>query len=117
MGTKAEPGRFDGYGKAEDNEPIFCLIGRDPAALLAATAKADAGTAARAKDASARVALTFKSDPVSTRYALKGYAFRQSPSDVSASSWIQYDPGKPVTMEIPNWNRLLPGISIAPPAA
>jgi hypothetical protein len=92
-------------------------IGRDPAALLAATAKADADTAAREKDASARVALTFKPDPASTRNALKGYAFRQSPSEVSASSWIQYDPAKPVTIEIPNWNRLLPDISIAPPAA
>lgn len=32
MGTKAEPGRFDGYGKAEPDEPIFTLLGRDPAA-------------------------------------------------------------------------------------
>lgn len=92
-------------------------IGRDPAALLGATAKADADTVARAKSLSARVPLTFKQDPGSTSYALKGYAFRQSPSDVSASSWIQYDPAKPVTTEIPNWNRLQPDVSIAPPAA
>ncbi|MBS0282749.1 MAG: M14 family metallopeptidase [Proteobacteria bacterium] len=92
-------------------------VGRDPAALLAATAKADADTVQRAQDASARVALTFKPDPVSTPFALKGYAFSQSHSDISASSWIQYDPGKPVTTEIPNWNRLLPDVSIAPPAA
>lgn len=71
----------------------------------------------RAQDASARVALTFKSDPASAPYLLKGYAFRQSHSDVSASSWIQYDPGKPVTTEIPNWNRLVPDISVAPPSA
>lgn len=32
MGTKAEPGRFDCYGKAEDDEPIFTLLGRDPTA-------------------------------------------------------------------------------------
>lgn len=32
MGTKAEPGRFDCYGKAEADEPIFTLLGRDPAA-------------------------------------------------------------------------------------
>ena len=92
-------------------------IGRDPAALLAATAQADADTAKRAQDASARVALTFKSDAASTPYALKGYAFRQSHSDISASSWIQYDPGKPVTTEIPNWNRLVPDVSTTPPAA
>jgi len=92
-------------------------IGRDPAALLAATAKADADTIARGKIAAAPVALTFKPDLVSTRYTLKGYAFRQSPSDVSASGWIQYDPAKPATIEIPNWNRLLPDVLIAPPAA
>jgi hypothetical protein len=92
-------------------------IGRDPAALLAATAKADADTGARAKDRAARVALTFKPDPISTPYALKAYAFEQSHSDISGSGWIQYDPGKPVTVEIPNWNRLLPDASIALPAA
>lgn len=32
MGTRENPGRFDGYGKAESNEPVFTLIGRDPAA-------------------------------------------------------------------------------------
>ena len=92
-------------------------IGRDPAALLAATAKADADTITRAQSVSARVPLTFKPDPISTPYVLKGYSFRQSPSDVSGSSWIQYDPAKPITTEIPNWNRLIPDASIVPPAA
>jgi hypothetical protein len=32
MGTKQDPSRFDGYGKAEPDEPVFTLIGRDPAA-------------------------------------------------------------------------------------
>ena len=32
MGTKSEPGRFDCYGKAEPDEPIFTLLARDPAA-------------------------------------------------------------------------------------
>lgn len=32
MGTKSEPGRFDCYGKAKDDEPIFVLLARDPAA-------------------------------------------------------------------------------------
>ena len=30
LGTKNEPGRFDCYGAAEPNEPIFVLLGRDP---------------------------------------------------------------------------------------
>jgi len=32
MGTKAEPSLFDAYDKAEPNEPIFVLLGRDPQA-------------------------------------------------------------------------------------
>lgn len=30
MGTKNEPGRFDCYGAAEPDEPMFILLGRDP---------------------------------------------------------------------------------------
>lgn len=32
MGTKNKPGKFDCYEKAEPDEPMFVLIGRDPAA-------------------------------------------------------------------------------------
>jgi hypothetical protein len=32
MGTKQNPGRFDCYGKALPDEPLFVLLGRDPAA-------------------------------------------------------------------------------------
>jgi hypothetical protein len=92
-------------------------INRQPAALLAATQKADADTIARAEDASAKVPLTFKPDPTSTPFALKGYAFTQTHSDISNDTWIQYDPSKPQTYRIDNWNGLLPDISITPPAA
>lgn len=34
MGTKRRPGRFDGYGKAEEDEPMFVLLGRDRHAPL-----------------------------------------------------------------------------------
>jgi hypothetical protein len=92
-------------------------INRDPAALLAATSKADADTIARAQDANAQVPLTFKPDPTSTPFELKGYAFTQTPSDISNDTWIQYDPTKPQTYRIDNWNGLLPDLSIDPPAA
>ncbi|GAA0257117.1 M14 family metallopeptidase [Rhodanobacter caeni] len=92
-------------------------IGAHPAALLAATAKADADTIARAHDAKASVALTFKLDPQPTRFTLKGYAFTRSHSDISNSAWIRYDSSQPKTYTIDNWNRLLPDLSIAPPAA
>jgi hypothetical protein len=92
-------------------------INRNPAALLAATAKADADTTARVKDAKAQVPLTFKLDPVPTPFDLKGYAFTQTHSDISNDIWIQYDPTRPETYRIDNWNKLLPDLSIAPPAA
>lgn len=35
MGTKRNPGRFDCYAKAGDDEPIFTLRAKDPHAYLA----------------------------------------------------------------------------------
>ena len=92
-------------------------VNQHPAALLAATAKADANVIARAHDAQASVPLTFKVDPQSTPFTLKGYAFTLTHSDISNSDWIQYDPSQPKTYAIENWNGLLPDLSIAPPAA
>ena len=92
-------------------------INQHPAALLTATARADTDTIARAHDAQARVPLTFKPDPQSTPYELKGYAFTTSHSDISNSDWIHYDPSQPKNYSIDNWNGLLPDLSIAPPAA
>lgn len=34
MGTKASPGAFDCYDKAEPDEPMFVLLARDPDAPL-----------------------------------------------------------------------------------
>jgi Zinc carboxypeptidase len=92
-------------------------ISQHPAALLAAAAKADADTIARAHDAHASVPVTFKVDPQSTKFELKAYAFALTHSDISNSNWIQYDPSHPKTYTIDNWNGLLPDLSISPPAA
>jgi hypothetical protein len=92
-------------------------VGRAPDALRSVVAAADAATIARARDGAARVSLTFKPDPAAMPFLLKGYAFRQSHSEISGGTWIQYDPGKPKTYEIPNRDGLLPDISITPPAA
>lgn len=92
-------------------------IGARPQALLDATAAADARTIARAGSASARVALTFRPDPASAPYPFKGYAFTVGHSDISGSDWIRYDPTQPRTYTIPNWNGLLPEVSVTPPAA
>jgi hypothetical protein len=98
-------------------ELMLAQINQHPAALLAATAKADADTIARDDDAKATVPLTFKGDPQSTPYTLKGFAFTLTHSAISNSQWIHYDPGQPKTYTIPNWNGLLPDLSVAPPAA
>jgi hypothetical protein len=98
-------------------ELMLAQVNRQPAALLAATAKADANTIARAGDAQARVALTFKPDPAPTSFTLKGFAFSQTHSDISNDVWIKYDPSRPQSYVIDNWNGLLPDLSIAPPAA
>lgn len=34
MGTKNNPGEFDCYSKADDDEPIFTLRGNDPLASI-----------------------------------------------------------------------------------
>ena len=34
MGSKNKPGAFDCYSKAEPDEPMFVLLGRDPSAAL-----------------------------------------------------------------------------------
>jgi hypothetical protein len=98
-------------------ELMLADIDQHPGALLAATSRADADTVARARDPHARVPLTFKRDPAPTSYTLKGYAFTRTHSDISNDTWIQYDPHAPETYTIPNWNRLLPDLSVAPPAA
>lgn len=37
MATKNNPGKFDCYEKAEPDEPVFVLLGRDPAAAFCVT--------------------------------------------------------------------------------
>lgn len=96
---------------------LLDAINSHPAALIATTSKADADTIARAENASAKVPLTFKPDPASAPFELKGYAFTQTHSDISNDTWIQYDPSKPQTYRIDNNNGLLPDLSIVPPAA
>ncbi|OZB60418.1 MAG: peptidase M14 [Lysobacterales bacterium 14-68-21] len=96
---------------------LLARIDADPKPLLAADAAADARVVARASRPDARVPLTFKLSPESTSYAFKGYEFTVTPSDISGAGWIRYDPSKPRTWTIPNWNTLLPDLSVTPPAA
>ncbi len=92
-------------------------VAQNANALLAANRKADADVIARAADAHASVPVSFKDDPVSKPYEFKGYRFSITHSDISNSDWIQYDPSHKQNYTIPNWNGLLPDVSITPPAA
>lgn len=98
-------------------QTLLEAINADPASLRAATGQADAEVIARAADPTARLALTFKPDPVATPLTLKGYAYSVRHSDISDRPWIQYDPTRPVTYTIDNWNGLLPDVTTTPPAA
>ncbi len=92
-------------------------VAKDAASLLAANRKADADVIARASDAHASVPLTFKADTTSKPYEFMSYAFSITHSDISNSDWIQYNPSHEQNYTIPNWNGLLPDLSITPPAA
>ena len=96
---------------------LLAYAGEHGADLMKANAEADKATIARASDPTANVPVTFKADPSAADYTLKGYAYTVTPSDISGSKWIQYDPKTPKTYTIPNSNGLLPDITIEPPAA
>jgi hypothetical protein len=98
-------------------ELLLDYAGQHGADLIRANAQADEATVARANDPAAQVPISFEADPHATDFTLKGYAYTVTHSDISGSNWIQYDPKTPKTYVIPNWNGLLPDVTIAPPAA
>jgi hypothetical protein len=98
-------------------ELLLEYAGEHGADLIKANAEADKATVARANDPAAQVPVTFKADPSTTDFALKGYAYTVTDSEISGGKWIQYDPKTPKTYTIPNANGLLPDITVAPPAA
>jgi hypothetical protein len=63
------------------------------------------------------VPITFKADPNTADFALKGYAYAVTHSEISGGNWIEYDPKTPKTYMVPNANGLLADVTIAPPAA
>jgi hypothetical protein len=92
-------------------------VGQHGADLIKINAEADKATIARASTPNAQMPVRFKADPATSDYTLKGYAYSVTPSDISGSNWIQYDPTTPKTYTIPNANGLLPAVTVTPPAA
>ena len=92
-------------------------VNKDPGALLQASKDADTWAAALSAKAGASLPVTFRQDPASTPFTLKGYAFTQTKSDISGDTWVQYDPKIRKNYDIQNWNDLLPDVAAPIPAA
>jgi hypothetical protein len=96
---------------------VLGVVNADPGALLKASKDADAWASTRSAKPDASLPVTFRQDPTSTPFTLKGFAFTQTRSDVSGDIWVQYQPGVNRNYEIRNWNGLLPDVSAPVPAA
>lgn len=92
-------------------------VDRDPAALLRASKDADTWAASLATKADASLPVTFKDDPTPTPFTLKGFAFTQTPSEISGDTWVRYDPSVKKNYAIQSWLGLLPDVSAPIPAA
>ena len=92
-------------------------VDRDPAALLRASKDADTWAASLATKTDASLPVTFKDDPTPTPFTLKGFAFTQTPSDISGDTWVRYDPSVKKNYAIQSWLGLLPDVSAPIPAA
>jgi len=88
-----------------------------PGELRKATTQADGNTIARASQASASLPIVFDLTDKPVKLVIKGVAFTQMRSDVSGDAWVQYDPTKPKTFEVPYWRDFVVRESAALPAA
>jgi Zinc carboxypeptidase len=86
-----------------------------PGELRKAVEKADQNTIARKADA--EIAIAFKTADQSVQYPLKGVDYKQTHSEISNDTWVEYDPNKPKTIDVPFWQALVPTKSVNVPAA
>jgi zinc carboxypeptidase len=84
-------------------------------ALRKAVTEADADTTAHA--AGRELPLLYKTTDQPVTFTLKGYAFKHEESDISADTWVTYDPHTPKTYEIPFYRDLVVTESARLPAA
>nr|WP_285406113.1 M14 family metallopeptidase [Luteibacter sp. ME-Dv--P-043b] len=96
---------------------VLAVVNDDPAGLLAASRAADAWAASRLAQPDASLPVTFKQDPTSQPFQLKGFAFTQTKSEISGDTWVRYDPSARKTYDIQSWNDLLPDVAAPLPAA
>ncbi|MEO6689659.1 MAG: M14 family metallopeptidase [Dokdonella sp.] len=92
-------------------------LNRHPGELRKAVTQADADTIARAQGGGAPLPIAFEASKQSTPFALKGYAFTQTPSAISGDIWVSYDPARPKTYTVPFFRDLVATESVQTPAA
>jgi hypothetical protein len=92
-------------------------VNRHAGELRKAVTLADADTIARARTDTAQLPLAFATSKQSTPFTLKGYEFTQTPSTISGDTWVDYDPAKPKTYEVPFFRDLVATESVRLPAA
>ena len=86
-----------------------------PGELRKAVEKADQDTVAR--KAGTEFAIAFKTSDEPVNYPLKAVDYTQTHSDISNDTWVQYDPNKPKTIEVPFWKALVPSKRVTLPEA
>jgi len=92
-------------------------LARDDGALRKAVMQADADTIAQGKAGGGSLAVAFETSKQSVPFTLKGYAFSQTPSDISGDTWVHYDPRQPKTYVVPDFRDLVPTKTVTLPAA
>jgi hypothetical protein len=94
-------------------EGLLRLFARDGQALMTARAAVDAeAEAGKARE----VVLAWENTEKSRPIAFRGYAYERSPSDLTLSPWIRYDPTRPQVWTIPYFEELRPALTTTLPA-
>jgi hypothetical protein len=86
-----------------------------PGELRKAVEQADRNTLARKPGT--EMAILFKTTDKPIQYPLKAVDYTHTHSDISNDTWVQYDPTKPRTIEVPFWQVLVPTRKVNLPAA
>lgn len=92
-------------------------IARRPGSLRAAVREAEATTAARASAGGSALPLRFSLAEQTREINFLGVADSRSDSEISASKWVQYQPGKPLTLKLPVRDQVATSLKLAAPAA
>ncbi len=88
-----------------------------PGELCRAVDIADRETVASAGAPDAELPLALGTTKHQEPFELRGYAFTQTPSEISGDVWTQYDPARPMTATVPFYRQLEVRESVTRPAA